>query len=151
MRTVKQLLETKPTFFNTTTPDTLVIDALKMLSTLNISYLVVIDGEQYKGIFSERDYCRNVILKGLTSSSSTVRDVMTTDYPIVAPTDTVEHCLHQMNDHKTRYLLVFDDETIIGVVTIHDLLRQVLFNKQQVFDETLTSSLLDSEEGSVIY
>jgi predicted transcriptional regulator len=151
MRTVNQLLETKPAIFNRTEPDTLVINALNMLSTLNISYLVVMNNDEYKGIFSERDYCRNVILKGLTSSNARVEEVMTTDFPIVSTTDTVEHCMRQMDNYKTRYLLAFDDETFAGVVTIHDLLRQVLFNKQQVFDETLTYNLIASEEGSVIY
>ena len=83
MRTVKDILESKIKTFNIVSPHTLVIDALSMLNSVNLSYLIVMDNNEYKGIFSERDYSRNVILKGRTSRSSTVQEVMTTDLPMV--------------------------------------------------------------------
>jgi len=83
MRTVNDILESKPQPFNIIASNHLVIDALHMLNSVNLSYLIVMDGDQYKGIFSERDYSRNVILKGRSSSSTTVQEVMTTDIPIV--------------------------------------------------------------------
>jgi signal-transduction protein with cAMP-binding, CBS, and nucleotidyltransferase domain len=105
MRTVKDLLKSKPKTFNTIEPGVRVIDALTMLNSVNLSYLVVKDGDQYKGIFCERDYSRNVILKGRSSQTTTVKEVMTVDLPVVQLTDTVEHCMNIMNLHKTRYLL----------------------------------------------
>jgi CBS domain-containing protein len=109
------------------------------------------DGNQYKGIFSERDYTRNVILKGRSSNSTQVKEAMTTDFPIVQLNDTVEHCMNLMNSNKTRYLLAFDDNRFAGVITIHDLLRQVIANKEEVFDSTITRSLLDNDESGRVY
>ena len=150
MRTVKHILESKPEAFNITTPKTLVIDALNLLNSVNLSYLIVKDGDDYKGIFSERDYSRNVILKGRASTNTPVSEVMTTDLPIVRLTDTVEHCMNLMNTHKTRYLLAFDEnEKFAGVITIHDLLRQVIANREEVFDFSLASQLLDNDESGI--
>jgi len=142
MRTVKNILEKKTRVFNRIEPSALVIQALNLLNSVNLSYLVVMDDNEYKGIFSERDYTRNVILKGRASNSTMVKDVMTTDLPMVALTDTVEHCMNLMNSHKARYLLAFDDHRFAGVVTIHDLLREVIANREQVFDH-LANKLLD--------
>ena len=149
MRTVNDILKAKAKPFNQVSPDTLVIDALKQLNTINLSYLVVMDGEEYKGIFSERDYSRNVILKGRHSDQTTVKEVMTHDLPIVDLNETVEQCMHLIDQHRTRYLLAFDDDKFVGVITIHDLLRQVLNDKEQVFDRTIAHRLVDGDEGKV--
>ena len=151
MITVGNILEKKSPQFNTIEPDALVIDALTMLSAVNLSYLVVLDGDAYKGIFCERDYCRNVVLKNRSSRDTTVDEVMTIDLPIVQLGDTAEHCMETMSLHKTRYLLAYDDEQFKGVITIHDLLRQVLANKEMVFDHHLAGQLIDQEEGSKIF
>ena len=149
MRTVKEILAGKPKAFNTISPHALVIDAINMLNTVNLSYLVIMDGDSYKGIFSERDYSRNVILKGRTSSSATVQEVMTRDLPIVELSDTLEHCIHMINMHKTRYLPAYDaDRNLAGIITIHDLLRQVLTNKDGV-NASLTEQLISNDEKGI--
>ena len=151
MRTVKNILDSKPKPVNIVTPKTLVIDALTMLNSVNLSYLIVMEGDDYKGIFSERDYSRNVILKGRHSSSTTVDEVMTKDFPVVMLTDTVEHCMKTMNTNKTRYLLAYDaNEKFAGVVTIHDLLRQVISSREDVFDSA-ARQWLDQDESGEIY
>ena len=147
MRRVKDIIASKPKAFNSISPGALVIDALQLLNSVNLSYLIVLEGDKYKGIFSERDYTRNVILKGRSSKDTIVEQVMTTDYPKVELTDTVEYCMNLINTHKTRYLLAFDDQNFVGVITIHDLLRQVIASKEEVFDHTLTNQLLDNAEG----
>ncbi|HWI91793.1 MAG TPA: CBS domain-containing protein [Flavisolibacter sp.] len=152
MRTVKDILGSKIKTFNIVSPHTLVIDALSMLNSVNLSYLIVMDNNEYKGIFSERDYSRNVILKGRTSRSSTVQEVMTTDLPMVHLDQTVEHCMKTMILNKTRYLLAFDsNKNFAGVVTIHDLLREVIANKEQIFDTETAQELLNQDEGGYIY
>jgi signal-transduction protein with cAMP-binding, CBS, and nucleotidyltransferase domain len=148
MRKVKDIIASKPNISNTIAPNALVIEGLQLLNSVNLSYLIVMDGDQYKGIFSERDYTRNVILKGRSSKETKVEQVMTTDYPRVELTDSVEYCMNMINTHKTRYLLAFDDQDFVGVITIHDLLRQVIANKEEVFDHTLTNQLLDNAESS---
>ena len=152
MRTVQDILSVKAKPFNQVTPRTLIIEALTMLNTLNLSYLIVMDGQTYRGIFSERDYSRKVILKGRHSDSTTVEEVMSTDIPVVGLNDSVEHCMHLMEQSKSRYLLAFDDEKqLMGVVTIHDVLRQVLKDKADVFNLELAQKLVGEEETGSIY
>jgi CBS domain-containing protein len=150
MQTVKAIIDSKPRAHNLIEPDTLVIHALTQLNTVNLSYLVVMKGDHYKGIFCERDYSRNVILKGRSSNTTTVKEVMTTDLPVVDVDDTVEYCMNLMNTMKTRYLLAYDAEKFQGVITIHDLLRQVIANKEKVFDH-LAERLIDQDEGERIF
>ena len=153
MRTVKDIIESKPKPSNVIRPTALVIDALHLLDAVNLSYLVVMEGTTYKGIFSERDYSRNVLLKGRTSNSAMVMDVMTIDLPEVTLTDTVEYCMDLITRHKARYLVAFTGKQFEGVITIHDLLRQVIANRENVFDDALTQQLIDTAEsgGSRIY
>lgn len=151
MITVKDILEKKPPLFNVIEPGARIIDALSMLNSVNLSYLVVMENGRYKGIFCERDYCRNVVLKGRTSKDNLVKEVMTVDLPIVQISEPVEHCMTIMNLYKSRYLLAFDDEEFRGVITIHDLLRQVIASKQAIFDFGLAGQLIDHDEGGKIY
>jgi predicted transcriptional regulator len=149
MRTVNDLLKSKPVVFNNIDADSLVIDALQMLNSVNLSYLVVVKGDEFKGIFCERDYSRNVILKGRSSANTKVKEVMTNDLPMVETTDTVEHCMNLIISHKARYILAYEDQQFVGVITIHDLLRQVISNKEAVFDNTIAEQLLSHEEGRI--
>jgi len=150
MKTVKDILDSKQKVFNTINPDMMVIDALVQLNSVNLSYLIVTEGDKYKGIFSERDYTRNVILKGRASNSTAVKEVMTVDFPMVTLEDSAEHCMHLMNAHKVRYLLAYDnDRRFVGVITIHDLLRQVIASKEEVFDHSAAQELLENDEGRV--
>ena len=151
MRTVKDIINSKAKPLNFIPPDALVIDALKLLNSVDLSYLVVMEGEELKGIFCERDYCRNVVLKDRSSKTSTVAEVMTTDLPKVQTFDTAEHCMDTMNGYKTRYLLAFDNGSFAGVITIHDLLRQVLSNREYVFDHSAAERLIEQEEGDKIF
>lgn len=150
MRTVQNILESKPRFSNEIAPDALVIEALKMLDSVNLSYLIVKDKGEYKGVFSEREYSRNVVLKGRNSTTSTVAEVMTTDLPRVHLDDSVEHCMDTMSAARTRYLVAYDGEDgFAGVITIHDLLRQVILNKELVFDSSIAQDLLNHDERGI--
>lgn len=152
MLTVQQVLQNKTKPFNVISPDTLVIDALNMMNSINLSYLVVMDDSGYKGLFCERDYSRNVILKGRASNSTKVEEVMTKDLPVVSTENTVEQSMHLMNSAKTRYLLAYDNkEQFAGVITIHDLLRTVISNREQVFDNEAAQLLIDHEESGKVY
>jgi CBS domain-containing protein len=105
-------------------------------------------GDRFKGIFTERDYSRNVILKGRTSSTTTVQDVMSTDYPIVDITDTIAYCMRLVNMHETRYLLTFDDNhKFVGIVTIHDLLKQAILDLEDQPDNNLTVQSINQNEA----
>jgi signal-transduction protein with cAMP-binding, CBS, and nucleotidyltransferase domain len=147
MRTVDDLIASKPRPENIIKPDVLVIDALHLLDQVNLSYLIVMEGNAYKGVFSERDYSRNVVLKGRSSREAMVQEVMTTDLPAVGPQDTVEHCMTLMARSKARYLVALDNDQCMGIITIHDLLRLVLANKAEAFDDVLAQKLVDTAEG----
>lgn len=151
MRTVKDIISSKSKTFNSVQPGTLVIHALNLLNSINLSYLIVMDDDEYKGTFSERDYSRNVILKGRSSDSTTVEEVMTVDLPVVELTDSVEHCMNLLITHKSRYVLAFDTGLFAAVITIHDLLREIIANKEEVFDTSITRQLIDNEESGKIY
>jgi predicted transcriptional regulator len=146
MRTVANILQHKSPVFNGIDADAKVIEALHLMNSVNLSYLVVNDAAGFAGIFSERDYSRNVILKGLHSDSCTVREVMSVSLPMVGMQNTVEHCMEILNSHKTRYLIVFDGQAFKGVVTINDVLREALQNKEMVFDTLVIEHATENQD-----
>jgi predicted transcriptional regulator len=147
MRTVVNILQNKLPVFNFIDPDAKVIEALQLMNSVNLSYLVVKRDDEFYGIFSERDYSRNVILKGLQSNTSTVREVMSTSLPIVNMQDTAEMCMQLFNAHKTRYLLAFDNDNVFkGVVTINDILREAIENKEMVFDKLILQEFAEMQD-----
>jgi CBS domain-containing protein len=151
MRTVRNILETKDEPGNTIDPSAMVIDALKKLISVNLSYLVIYEDGAFKGIFSERDYTRKLVLEGRSSRETMVRDVMTTELPEVSLDNTVEDCMYKMNTRGTRYVAAFDNNEFVGIITLHDLLREALASKGDVFDDTLTNSLLRNDESGRIF
>ena len=151
MRTVRNILETKDEQSNIIDPSTMVIDALKRLISVNLSYLVVYENGEYSGIFSERDYTRKLVLEGRSSRETMVKDVLTTDLPEVLLDDTVEDCMYKMNMRGVRYVAAYDDNKFTGIITLHDVLREVLASKEDVFDNSLTSSLINNAESGRIF
>ena len=146
MRTVANILINKPPIFNFVDPDAKVIEGLQIMNSVNLSYLVVYKNYTFYGIFSERDYSRNVILKGLHSDTASIKEVMSVSLPVIAMQDTVERCMELLNIHKTRYLIVFDDNIFKGIVTINDVLREALENKEMVFDELLLKETSEMQD-----
>jgi signal-transduction protein with cAMP-binding, CBS, and nucleotidyltransferase domain len=130
MRTIYEILQQKGPHFNYVNATDFVIDALTLMKSENISYLIVRDKENYVGIISERDYAQKVILMGKHSDTTLVREIMTIDLPIVSETDTTEQCMILMNASKSRYLPVFDGLNFKGVITIHDLMRESIAENQ---------------------
>lgn len=146
MRTVANILMSKAPAFNFVDPDAKVIEALQIMNSVNLSYLVVYKNDTVYGIFSERDYSRNVILKGLHSDSCAVKEVMSVSLPVISMQDTAEHCMELLNIHKTRYLIVFEHNQFKGVVTINDVLREALKSKEMVFDELTLNQAMDLQD-----
>lgn len=151
MRTVRNMLETKDEQSNIIDPSIKVIDALKKLISVNLSYLVVYENGEYIGIFSERDYTRKLVLEGRSSRETMVKDVLATDLPEVSLDDTVEDCMYKMNIRGTRYLAAYDDNNFVGIITLHDVLREVLASKEDVFDNSLTNTLINHAESGRIF
>jgi len=147
MRTVANILQNKPPVFNFIDADAKVIEGLQLMNSVNLSYLVVKHKEAFKGIFSERDYSRKVVLNGLHSSTCSIKDVMNTSLPMIAMQDTAEMCMQLFSSHKTRYLLAFDDNEFKGVITIYDILREAIQNKEMVFDKLALQAFTDEQDA----
>lgn len=151
MRIVENIIDCKEKVENSIEPSSMVIDALKKLISVNLSYLIVKDNGEYKGIFCEKDYTRKLVLEGRSSRDTMVKDVMTTNLPVVSLSNTVEECMYLVNQRGSRYLAAFDNGQLAGIITINDLLREVLASKHEVFDDELTNSLLHTDESGKIF
>lgn len=152
MKTVHDILAHKSFQNNVIDADKKIIDALAALKAVNLSYMVVEDKGEIKGIFSERDYARKVVLEGRSSNESKIREVMSEDLPVVSPRDSVEHCMNLLANAGRRYIIVKDNGVYKGVITIHDLLREILLNRGGVFDDQVTGTLIDiNEHASKVY
>lgn len=113
------------------TPDTKVIDALRIMDEKNIGSVLVMDGGEYLGIITERDYSRKVILKGKSSTDTKVIEIMSADLPAVALTDTVDHCMQLMSNKNIRYLPVFENNRLAGIVSMSDVVKETILAQQE--------------------
>jgi len=130
MKTVEQILRAKGNAFWFVAPDTMVYDALKLMAEKDVGALLVLEsGTQLLGIVSERDYARKVILKGKSSLDTPVAEVMTRHVVAVKPQQTVEECMAVMTAKRIRHLPVLVAEQVVGVVSIGDLVKASLDEK----------------------
>ncbi len=130
MNTVKQILETKGNQIWSVNPNETVYNALEIMSAKETGALVVMDRDKLVGILSERDYARKVILKGASSLKTSVRDIMTTKVAYVTSEKTVEECMALMTNKRCRHLPVMDDNQLIGVLSIGDLVKASIAQKE---------------------
>ena len=114
-----------------TAPDDTVEAALGVMAERDIGALVVLENGKLIGLVSERDYARKVELQGRTARSTLVRDIMTRDLIPAKPADTVETCRRLMNEHQIRHLPVCDGAKVIGVVSIRDVLDQIILHDER--------------------
>ncbi|MBS1746208.1 MAG: CBS domain-containing protein [Bacteroidetes bacterium] len=127
MRTAKDILQQKGTQFNFIQPDKSVLEAIGLMKAENISYLIVLNKDgKYMGIFSERDYTHKVILEGKQSANTKVGEIMTANLANAAPEDSTSKLMLLINNSKARYIPVFDANNFVGVITIHDLMREAM-------------------------
>ena len=128
MSKIKEILQKKGPVFNVVTPDTKVVDALTIMKTENLSYVVVMQDGNYLGIMYERDYTHKIKLQGKKSETTTVKDIMSSDYPVVGYEEDLQRCMVLMNVYKTRYLPIFNEMNFQGILTMNDLMREVIAN-----------------------
>ena len=135
MKTVKQLLQAKGGDIHTIAPGARVFDALKVMAEKDVGALVVVENGRLVGIISERDYARKVILHGKSSHEMEVREIMTAKVVTVQPAQTVEDCMALMTNRRIRHLPVTDDEQLIGVLSIGDLVKEVIAEQEQTIKQ----------------
>jgi CBS domain-containing protein len=133
--TVKHLLEQKGRTVWTIDPDATVFDALAKMAENDVGSLIVMDGDKLVGIITERHYSRNVILKGKTSPTTLVRDIMERNVIHVRPEQSIELCMALMTEKRVRHLPVLDGKKVIGIISIGDLLKSIISKQKFVIDE----------------
>src|ERR1700689_5477712 len=92
--------------------------AIRLMAEKSVGALIVIDAQKLAGIVSERDYARKVILKGRSSKDTPVSEIMSSPVLTVAPTDTVNHCMKQVTEHRIRHLPVVENQRVVGMLSI---------------------------------
>ena len=135
MTTLKMLLKGKGHDVWSVHPDDTVLDAIKMLAEKDIGALIVIKDDKPVGIFTERDYARNVYLKGKSSLDTAVRDVMVAPVICVKSDQTVDECMALMTAKRFRHLPIMDGDELVGMVSIGDLVKSVIAEQQFTIEQ----------------
>ncbi len=134
MRTIKHILDRKSRELAIIEPEKTVFEALKLMADKNIGSVIVMDGTRYLGILSERNYARQVVLLNKSSKELAVREIMRTDLPKLSKNDPIEKCMEIMTQLNVRYLPVVENETLIGLISVKDLLDEVLLHQKDVIE-----------------
>jgi CBS domain-containing protein len=139
MLTVRDLLARKRTKeIWSIAPNATVYQALELMAEKNIGALLVMEGDRLVGVFSERDYARKCVLKGRSSRETPVADLMSAPVFYVRPDQSAEHCLAIMTQRQIRHLPVLDDGTVIGVLSIGDVVKAIIEDQQEALKDLVT-------------
>ncbi len=135
MTTIKQLLDEKGHRVFSVRPDDTVYDAIRKMAEENVGSLLVMEGATIVGLLTERNYARNVALKGRTSPTTPVRDIMETNVLYVRPDRSVEECMAIMTDRRVRHLPVINGDRLVGIVSIGDLVKSIISDQKFIIDQ----------------
>jgi CBS domain-containing protein len=126
MKTVQQLLAEKNHRVEVVPPNMNVFDALKLMVEKDIGSLLVLEFGELRGIFTERDYARKLVLQGKNSHHTLVREVMSAELTLVSPSDTLEHCMRIVTEKRIRHLPVVENGHLLDLLSIGDLVKAAL-------------------------
>jgi CBS domain-containing protein len=147
MITVKMLMETKKdTVMYEVAPTDTVYHALEVMAQANIGAVLVCDGDQMVGIFSERDYARKIILMGRTSLDTQIQEIMTKEMVTVQPEATLEECMAMMTKHRIRHLPVMERGRLVGMISMRDVVDVIIATKDSMI-ENLENYILGKGYG----
>lgn len=135
MKLVKHLLDTKGRYILSISPDASVLDAITLMAEKSVGSLIVLEDDKLAGIVTERDYARKVIVKGRASESTTVADIMTTDVITTSSDQTVNKCMSTMTEKRIRHLPVVEDNTVIGLISIGDIVLAIIADQQEEIEQ----------------
>jgi CBS domain-containing protein len=138
MRKVSDILKRKGNKVTTVSPNLSVIEALEIMADQNIGALVVIDNNNFVGIITERDYSRKVILKGRHSSNTPVGEIMSSDFPPVQLSDSIEKCMQVMSEKHIRYLPAYENGKLEGIISMNDLVTETILNQAETISQLQT-------------
>lgn len=131
---VFQLLSQKNNTIFSVQSDSTVYEALAMMSEKNVGALLVIDNDNLSGILSERDYARKVVLKDKASKDTLVNEIMSSNVITITKDLTVDYCMQLMSKHKFRHLPVIEGEKVIGIISIGDIVNNIIKEQQETID-----------------
>src|ERR1700694_2432906 len=135
MKTVAELLRAKPSRVVSVRPDQSVLEAIKVLATEDIGAAIAMTGERLAGIFSERDYTRKIVLKGRSSDTTRVEEIMTPNVVVVSPRTRTRECMQLMTDKNIRHLPVMDEGRVIGMVSIRDIVSDIIADQDFTIEQ----------------
>jgi CBS domain-containing protein len=136
MKTLKQLLAGKDRQLAVVSPRDTVFHALTVMSANNVGALLVLDGEQLVGVFSERDYARKIILQGKSSKETAVSEIMSDKVAYVTPAATLDECMALMTEKHFRHLPVLDETgSVVGMISIGDLVKETISSQKFMIQE----------------
>ncbi|WP_306550324.1 CBS domain-containing protein [Daejeonella sp.] len=135
MKTIKNIIQNKSKSIYSVTPQTSVLDALQVMMDKNISALLVMEGSELKGIFTERDYARKIILQGKASKETSIQEVMTSKLETVKLNTSIEHCMQIMTQRFIRHLPIVEDGIVVGIISIGDLVKFVIEDQKQTIEQ----------------
>jgi CBS domain-containing protein len=135
MKNIGQFLAQHIRTIYSVSPQSTVRQALELMAEKNIGALLVLEEKQLVGMFSERDYARKVVLKGKSSVDTPVRDIMTTEVICIKVSQTFTECMQTMTDHHTRHLPVMDGQNVIGLISIGDVVKEILEEQTRTIEQ----------------
>ena len=135
MKLIKHLLDRKGRHIISVKPEDSVLDAIRLMAEKGIGSLVVMKDQELLGIMSERDYARKVIIKGRSSESTAVSEIMTVNVFTTSSSETVNDCMSVMTEKKIRHLPVVEDNVVIGMISIGDLVEAIISDQQEEIEQ----------------
>lgn len=126
MKKVNDILTKKGAVVISISSDAKIIEALQLMQDSNVGSVVVMDQGKYRGILTERDYARKVILLDKNSSDTVVSEIMSTDLPVVELGSSIEVCMILMSENNIRYLPVIEKGELIGIISSNDLIKATI-------------------------
>jgi len=135
MKLIKHLLDRKGRHIISIKPEDSVLDAIRLMAEKGIGSLVVMEDHELLGIMSERDYARKVIIKGRSSESTAVSEIMTVNVFTTSSSETVNDCMSVMTEKKIRHLPVVEDNVVIGMISIGDLVEAIIADQQEEIEQ----------------
>ena len=135
MKLVQHLLDRKGRELISIVQDASVFDAIKLMADRGVGSLLVMDGGDLKGIVTERDYARKVIIKGRSSESTQVGEIMSTDLVTATSQQTVSECMALMTDRRIRHLPVVDGDDVVGLISIGDLVQAIISDQREEIEQ----------------
>ena len=135
MKSVKHLLDTKQIIIISVSENISVLDALKVMTEKNISAVLVMEDEQLRGIFTERDYARKIILQGKSSKDTLIKEAMTANPITIKFSDSIDYCMELMTDKHIRHLPIVESGEVKGMVSIGDVVKFIIADQKQTISQ----------------